>query len=287
MAPVPLEYTMLVYAATGTALTSFCANSINQVLEVPYDSQMARTRNRVLVRGKLSPLHAASFGVVSGGVGLGILATMTNPLTACLGAANVLLYTAIYTPMKRHSIVNTWIGSAVGAIPPLMGWAAATGRIDLGALLLAGVLYSWQFPHFNSLSWNLRADYSRAGYRMMSVTNPGLCQRTALYHSLYLCALCSAMPLAGVTSWTFAIDSFLLNGYLVYLAWRFNCDGDSQSSRKLFRFSLVHLPGLLILMLVSKKRGGEESSKESFTKTTERYDQQTDQRPDCDIHAVA
>ena len=77
------------------------------------------------------------------------------------GAATLLLYTSVYTPMKRLSILNTWVGSVVGALPPLMGWAACTGGLDAGGLVLAGILYSWQFPHFNALSWNLRADYSR------------------------------------------------------------------------------------------------------------------------------
>ena len=94
-----------------------------------------------------------------------------------MGLANLLLYTAVYTPMKRLTVYNTWAGSVVGAIPPLIGWASASGgTLDLGALVLAGVLFAWQFPHFNALSWNLRPDYSRAGYQMMSVTQPGLCR---------------------------------------------------------------------------------------------------------------
>lgn len=96
-----------------------------------------------------------------------------NGLTASLGAANLLLYTCVYTPMKRYSILNTWVGSVVGAIPPLMGWAGCSGNLEAGAWIMAGLLYAWQFPHFNALSWNLRPDYSRAGYRMMAVTNPG------------------------------------------------------------------------------------------------------------------
>jgi len=83
------------------------------------------------------------------------------------GATNLLLYTSIYTPMKRLSIVNTWVGSLVGGIPPLMGWAACSGTLDPGALVLAGILYSWQFPHFNALSWNLRPDYSRGRIKIM------------------------------------------------------------------------------------------------------------------------
>lgn len=88
------------------------------------------------------------------------------------------IFAGVYTPMKRHSIGCTWAGAIVGAIPPLMGYTAATGAIQPAAFVLAAILYSWQFPHFNALSWNLRGDYSRAGYRIMCVTNEGLCRRT-------------------------------------------------------------------------------------------------------------
>jgi heme o synthase len=109
----------------------------------------------------------------AGATGIGLLYYGVNGLTASLGLANLVLYTCIYTPMKRYSILNTWVGSIVGAIPPLMGWAGCSGGLEAGAWIFAGLLYAWQFPHFNALSWNLRPDYSRAGYRMMSVTNPG------------------------------------------------------------------------------------------------------------------
>lgn len=119
------------------------------------------------------------------------------------------------------------------------------------------MLYSWQFPHFNALSWNLRPDYSRAGYRMMSVTHPRLCRITALRHSVALLLLCSAAaPLADLTTWTFAVDTLPLNAYLVYRAWKFYREPDSATSRSLFRLSLVYLPALILLMLVSKKRTG-------------------------------
>jgi protoheme IX farnesyltransferase len=123
-----------------------------------------------------------------------------------------------------------------------------------GAVLLGAILFSWQFPHFNALSWNLRPEYSRAGYRMMSVVNPDLCKRVALRHSVAMIGLCTLAPILDVTTWTFAADSLPLNVYLVYLAWRFYKQGDSNTSRKLFRFSLVHLPALMLLLLISKKR---------------------------------
>lgn len=184
MAPDPFAIATFASLCVGTSAMSASANSINQYFEVPYDSQMKRTQSRVLVRSELSPLHAAMFGLGSSMTGFIVLFTGCNLLTAGLGLANAAIYTLIYTPMKRHSIYNTWFGSVVGAIPPLMGWSACTGSLDSGALVLAGILFAWQFPHFNALSWNLRPDYSQAGYRMMCVTEPGLCVRTTLRYSI-------------------------------------------------------------------------------------------------------
>ena len=163
MAPGDLSLTTALLATIGTGLASSAANSINQILEVPFDSQMNRTKNRVLVRGQVSTLHAATFAGVLAAGSTTLLYTLVNPLTAALSLGNLVLYTSVYTPMKRYSILNTWVGSLVGAVPPLIGWTAATGALEPGAFVLAGILYTWQFPHFNSLSWNLRPDYSRAG----------------------------------------------------------------------------------------------------------------------------
>lgn len=259
MAPAPFDPTTFVFTILGTGLTSCAAHAINQFLEVPYDSQMIRTKNRVLVKGILTPLHAVGFAVVSATAGLSLLFIGVNSLTAGLGAVNLMLYTSIYTPMKRFSIANTWVGSVVGAIPPMMGWAACSGALDPGAWLLGAILYSWQFPHFNALSWNLRSDYSRAGYCMMSVTNPGLCQRTTLRYSIGIVFLCSTAPLFDLTTWTFVVDSLPLNIYVVYCAWKFYTESDSASSRKLFRLSLVHLPLLMMLMLISKKHTSDRT----------------------------
>ena len=112
-----------------------------------------------------------TFAAVTGAGGVLLLYALVNPLTAELGALNLFLYTCVYTPMKRLSILNTWAGAVVGAIPPVMGWTACTGTLDPGCLIPFGVLFAWQFPHFNALSWNLRPDYSRAGYRDELYTN--------------------------------------------------------------------------------------------------------------------
>ncbi|XP_055680444.1 protoheme IX farnesyltransferase, mitochondrial isoform X2 [Lutzomyia longipalpis] len=254
MAPAPFDLTTFALCSLGTGLLSGAANSINQFFEVPFDAQMSRTRNRVLVKGMLTPLHAVGFAAVAGASGFAILNYGVNGLTASLGLANLILYTSIYTPMKRYSILNTWVGSVVGAIPPVMGWVACTGHVDTGAWILAALLYAWQFPHFNALSWNLRPDYSRAGYRMMAVTDPQLCRRVALRYTVGIAGISLLAPALDVTNTWFALTSLPLNGYFTYLAWQFYRKSDSNSSRKLFRFSLLHLPLLMVLFLLSKKR---------------------------------
>ncbi|KAF2350701.1 Protohem IX farnesyltransferase [Trinorchestia longiramus] len=257
LAPTPLSMTTLVGAVAGTALVSAAANTTNQVLEVPYDAQMNRTANRALVRGVVSPLHAAGFASTCGVGGLALLLGLCGPTAAGLGLLNLGLYTAVYTPLKRRTIANTWVGALVGAIPPLIGWCGCGGPLigadAWGAWLMAGLLFAWQFPHFNALSWNLRADYSKAGYRMMCVTNPRLCRVTCLRYSVALLMLGFAAPALSVTTWTFAVDSAPLNGYMLYLSYRFYKDGDSRSARNLFRFSLFHLPTVMVLLLISKK----------------------------------
>ncbi|XP_067860384.1 protoheme IX farnesyltransferase, mitochondrial isoform X1 [Heptranchias perlo] len=253
MAPVPFDLSCFFLASIGTGLASCAANSINQFFEVPFDSNMNRTKNRPLVRGQISPLHAVSFAVACSVPGIALLTFGVNPLTGALGAFNLFLYTCCYTPMKRLSILNTWVGSVVGAIPPVMGWTAATGSISAGALLLGGILYSWQFPHFNALSWNLREDYSRGGYRMMSVTHPALCKRVALRHCFGLIGLSTLSPVLDVTTWTFPLISLPINLYISYLGYRFYRDSSRSSARKLFFCSLWHLPMLLLLMLTCKK----------------------------------
>ncbi|XP_060796292.1 protoheme IX farnesyltransferase, mitochondrial [Neoarius graeffei] len=260
MAPVPFDPITFILATVGTGLSSCTANSINQYFEVPFDSNMNRTKNRPLVRGQISPLHAVSFALACGIPGVTLLTLAVNPLTGFLGALNIFLYTCCYTPLKRLSITNTWVGSVVGAIPPIMGWTAATGALDPGALLLGAFLYSWQFPHFNALSWNLREDYSRGGYRMMSVTHPAMCKRVALRHSVALIGLSTLGPALDVTTWTFPLVSLPINLYISYLAFRFYQRGERQSARKLFFCSLWHLPMLLLLALTCKKRRPAEEA---------------------------
>ncbi|XP_054427190.1 protoheme IX farnesyltransferase, mitochondrial isoform X1 [Pteronotus mesoamericanus] len=261
LAPGPFDWSCFLLASVGTGLASCAANSINQFFEVPFDSNMNRTKNRPLVRGQISPLLAVSFATCCAVPGVALLTWGVNPLTGALGLFNIFLYTCCYTPLKRVSIANTWVGAVVGAIPPVMGWTAATGSLDAGACLLGGILYSWQFPHFNALSWGLREDYSRGGYCMMSVTHPALCRRVALRHCLALIGLCMAAPLLDVTTWTFPAISLPINLYISYLGFRFYMDADRKSSRRLFFCSLWHLPLLLLLMLTCKQPQGGQNDR--------------------------
>lgn len=217
MSPGAFDPFTFVMCSLGTGMMSAAANSINQYHEVPFDSQMSRTKNRVLVTGKLTPLHAVSFAMFTSIGGLSFLYFSVNELTALLSGFNLLLYTSVYTPMKRMTIVNTWVGSIVGAIPPLIGWAGCSGSLDAGAWILAGLLYAWQFPHFNALSWNLRPDYSRAGYRMMAVTDPHLCRLTAFRYTAVVFLLSCLPPIFDVTNLWFALLSMPINSYFCYL----------------------------------------------------------------------
>lgn len=250
----------LLSLTAGMGLCSCAANALNQFLEAPYDAQMLRTRNRPLPARQTNHLNAAVFAGATSVGGVTMLASLVNPTVALLGAGNIVLYSFIYTPLKRIHIVNTWIGSIVGAIPPMMGWAAATngsllGLADTPAWVLAAILFAWQFPHFNALSHTLCSDYARGAYRMMSVLNPRLNRRTSMRYALLLVPTCLALPFVGTTSVvvpSFALLSLFPNLALVRSAWRFYRHADNKSARQCFLVSLWHLPAVMLLAMVCK-----------------------------------
>ncbi|TKY88318.1 hypothetical protein EX895_002670 [Sporisorium graminicola] len=250
--------TTLLALTAGMTLCSAAANALNQLVESPYDAQMQRTRARPLPSRAVTPLHAFTFASVSAASGVGLLLTMVNPLTALLGAANIVLYSFTYTPMKRTTIANTWVGAVVGALPPLMGWAACTGTLhtanDLGGWSLAALLFAWQFPHFNSLAHILRAEYARGGYRMMSVTDPALNRRVSLRYAVALLPICTLMmPLSGIVSpVAFAVLSTPLNLLMAHAAWKFYRQKTVKSARWCFWVSLIHLPAVMLLAMGCK-----------------------------------
>ncbi|VDD85785.1 unnamed protein product [Enterobius vermicularis] len=251
MSPSMVSWSIIPCVA-GTALLSSSANSINQFLESPYDAQMKRTASRLLVTHRFTPLRACTFALLSGILGTLILWTGCNASTTFLGLLNLFLYVGVYTPLKRHHIFCTWAGAVVGAIPPLMGYAAA-GNLALPGFVIGALVYFWQFPHFNGLSWALRGEYTRAGYRVMCVLDERLCKASSLRNTIALIPLCSlAAPLSGLTSWTFALDSLPLNLYFAYLALRFYRNADSKSSHSLFMYSLLYLPLVFVVMFMSR-----------------------------------
>ncbi|OBZ72666.1 Protoheme IX farnesyltransferase, mitochondrial [Grifola frondosa] len=282
LSPLPTSVPVLLATAIGTALCSASANTLNQLQEVPFDAQMARTRNRPLVRHAVSPLHATGFAIVTGISGPAILWAMVNPTTAFLGAANIALYSGLYTWLKRKSILNTWVGAVVGAIPPLMGWAACGGHLlpsaahpvvvflpsfltsvpmdvslmdnPLAPFALFMFLFSWQFPHFNSLSHFVRDSYAQAGYKMLCVISPSKNALVSLRYALLFLPICSILvPLSGLTTWTFALTSLVPNLICIEAAWKFWKKGGEKEARRVFQHSLWFMPVVLGLMMFHKR----------------------------------
>lgn len=282
LSPLPTSIPVLLATATGTALCSASANTLNQLQEVPFDAQMSRTRNRPLVRRAITPIHAAAFAVVTGVAGPALLWTCVNPTTALLGLGNIALYAGLYTRMKRTSIVNTWVGAIVGAIPTTMGWIACGGTLlpsadhpihfflpsflldtaqlpieyinnPLGPLALFLLLFSWQFPHFNSLAHSVRASYAKAGYRMLCVTDAKKNALVALRHAIFLFPICSILtPLSGLTTWAFALTSLVPNILFTRYTWLFWRSGGENEARKAFWASLWYLPVVMGLAMLHK-----------------------------------
>ena len=258
----------LMLLTTGTALCSASANALNMVLEPEHDAKMSRTRNRPIVRGLIGKRGALVFAGAAGLVGTGCLWLGVNPTVAFLGALTIGLYAGVYTPLKRISAFNTWVGALVGGIPPLMGWAAAAGQdatVDggwsellfsdssIGGWLLAGLLYAWQFPHFNGLSWTIREEYKHAGHQMLAWTNPRMNGRVALRYAILLFPICIGLWWFQITDQGFLITSSIVNAWMVREAWRFwRREGQRGSARGLFWASIWHLPVIMVLAMVHK-----------------------------------
>ncbi|KAF2198090.1 mitochondria protoheme IX farnesyltransferase [Delitschia confertaspora ATCC 74209] len=258
----------LFFLTTGTALCSSSANALNMLMEPVHDGKMSRTRNRPLVRKLISPSGAMVFAIICGAVGTGALYYGVNPTTAFLGAANIVLYAGIYTPMKRMSVLNTWVGAIVGGIPPLMGWTAAAGQCadkgtwdellfsegSIGGWLCAALLFAWQFPHFNSLSWSIREEYKHAGYRMLAWVNPAQNGRVALRYAVVMFPICFGLSYVGVTDWGFVATSSAVNGWMAWRAVQFWREkGHKGTARGLFWASVWHLPIVMVLAMAHKK----------------------------------
>ncbi|ODV61552.1 protoheme IX farnesyltransferase, partial [Ascoidea rubescens DSM 1968] len=221
LSPYPATVSQLLFLTAGTSLASASANAINMGREPDFDRRMVRTSTRPVVTGIVTPMQAYKFATITGIVGVSMLYLGVNATVATLGGLNIVLYAWIYTSLKRKHIINTWIGAIVGAIPPLMGWASSSSLLHPGAWCLAGLLYAWQFPHFNSLSHNIRYQYKEAGYVMTAFENPKLNARVGLRYSLLMFPLCFGLSYWNICDWVFPFDSAVLNAWLSYVAFQF------------------------------------------------------------------
>lgn len=269
MAGAPSSFTALAAATIGTSLAAASAAAFNQLYEIKTDALMKRTALRPLPTGRITPLAASAFGSATLLASAATLGLGANELTMALGVGNVALYALIYTPLKQHTTLNTAIGALVGAIPPLMGWAAATGGLLAYEPVLLGLaLFWWQFPHFYSLSWTLRKDYARGGYAMVPVTDVTGGKETAwlsLRSALALSTLPIAATVLGVTSPMFAVEGMLLNAYFLRLAYKFYRNPNDSTARAVFLSSLWYLPVLLFFMVFHSKHWNSQTQENEET----------------------
>lgn len=242
----------LLMTLIGVGLAGSGASVLNQYLERDTDARMERTRNRPLPAGVLTPQFALNYGVVLATAGCMLLVWQVNLLAAFLTLESTFLYVLVYTPMKRLTWWNTVVGAIPGAMPMLIGWAAAAGSLAAGAWILFAILYVWQFPHFYAIAWMFRDDYERGGLKMLSVVKPdgrNLAAQTIVFSVLLVPV--TVLPYAAGMSGTV----YLLGGTLaaLYMAWhgiRFALRRDLVTARKELIASIVYLPALLALIAI-------------------------------------
>jgi protoheme IX farnesyltransferase len=259
--PQPFDLLRFTWTLLGTMLAAWSANGLNQCIELPRDARMQRTAARPLVDGRLDRMAATLIAIVWGIIGLIVLFRLVSPLAAWLAAATHLLYVGVYTPLKPRTTLNTLIGAVVGAIPPMIGWVAASGSLSGGAWLLALVLFIWQVPHFLSLAWLYREDYERGGFRMLPAVD-GSGRLTAVVVTLYSLALLPigwAALLSGLVGWLAAAISALLALWLLVRSvdlWRLR---SRHAARRLFLASIIYLPLLLGVMVLDARSTGHDA----------------------------
>jgi heme o synthase len=261
----PIHWMGLALTALGTGLAAVGASALNQLLEIGRDAQMRRTCRRPLPAGEISRRHAFLFAMTATAAGLGILNELVNPLTALLGLLNVLIYVLIYTPLKPRTSLCTLVGSICGALPPVMGWSAATGRLSPEAALLGGILFLWQVPHALSLVWLHRADYARAGFRMLPVVDPSgrLTGLTIILYWLALMPLGLVAAICGLAGYLFAAGGLLMGMGMFLLALQFRAAKTEKNARRMFWASIAYLP-LLLMLLVADRPSEQIHNREQY-----------------------
>jgi protoheme IX farnesyltransferase len=252
--PGSVDYARLVTAMLGIALLSSGIATINQYMERDLDALMRRTVNRPLPSGKLLPWEALAFGVGLTVLAEVYLAVVVNPLTGLLGLTVIAGYLFAYTPLKTRTSLSTMVGAFPGAVPPLIGWAAARGTVGLEAWVLFAILFLWQFPHFLAIAWMYREDYSRAGILMLPVVEPDgrvTGQQIVVYTLLLLPV--SLLPTAlGISGKVYLYGAIVLGLLFLYSSVRAAFSKSRQEARRLLLASVIYLPLLFILMVLNR-----------------------------------
>ena len=237
----------------ATAFVGGGAMALNQYLECESDAQMTRTQNRPIPAGLISPARALFFGLVTSLSGFLLFAVFLNWLSAFFALATSVIYLAAYTPLKKRSSLATFVGAVSGALPPLVGWSAAGGNLDGGAISLFLILFFWQLPHFLSIDWMYRADHARAGFRTLSVIDPAgdmVARQMVVNMSALFCV--SLLPtIFGLASGTYFFGAFLLGiGFSAAIV--FALPNLNERARYVLRASIFYLALILVLMVSNK-----------------------------------
>jgi protoheme IX farnesyltransferase len=248
------QWLLLLHTLLGTALTAASAGTLNQYIERDYDALMPRTADRPLPARRLSPVEALLFAVVMGVAGVAYLALLVNPLTAALGAFTLLSYAFIYTPLKRHSTLNTIVGAVPGAIPAVMGWTACLNVISPEAVALFLIMFIWQIPHFLAIATLYRDDYRAGGFKMLPCIETDL-RSTGRQIVLYCLAL---IPVSLVPAMTGLAGEIYLAAAVVmgllFLAYGIRAARTKTrlNARRLFFASIIYLPLLFAFMMIDR-----------------------------------
>ena len=252
--PGAINYLLFAHAMAGIALLSSGIATLNQYMERDLDALMRRTAARPLPSRRLMPVEACALGVgLTAGAEI-YLALLVNPLTALLGLTVVAGYLFVYTPLKTRTSLSTVFGAFPGAMPPLMGWAAARGAIGMEAWVLFAILFLWQFPHFLAIAWMYREDYGRAGIVMLPVVEPEgrvTSQQIVIYTLLLLPV--SLLPTAlGISGAVYFYGAALLGVLFLYSSIRAAISKSRQQARRLLLASVLYLPLLFALMVLNR-----------------------------------
>jgi len=234
----------------GVGCATGGAAMLNNYLERDLDAKMVRTRSRALPAGLIEPHRVLTLGVGLVLCGVLLLAWKVNLLTGFLVLLAGFLYVLVYTPLKRITWLNTSFGAIPGAIPPMAGWVAATGRLDPGAWVLFAILFAWQHPHFYAIAWIFREDYRAAGFKMLPVVEPGgerMFRQTILF-SILLLAVSLLPTVVGVTGRPYFCGALLGGVFILVAALRFARRREVADARRLLRATILYLPALLLLI---------------------------------------